>query len=109
MSMNWIILVITRGSAIMARKEQNRTLELLITRSLSSVRLLLAKSTAYAAEFTVVTSITLLVTLRLIPQFDPHISAFRLSVATLCTALFRSHLTTSHLHSMQPVNLQSEE
>jgi ABC-2 type transport system permease protein len=84
----WIILAITRGSAILGRDEQNHTLELLLARPISRGALIAAKGLSLAAEFVIVGGITLVAIALLAPVFDLHVSAGRLALATLYTALF---------------------
>lgn len=84
----WIILAITRGSAVLGRDEQNHTLELLLARPVSRGTLLLAKGLSVAAEFVAVCGITLLVVVVCAPAFSLHVSTLHLAAAVLFTALF---------------------
>ncbi|HSX42619.1 MAG TPA: ABC transporter permease subunit [Candidatus Saccharimonadales bacterium] len=84
----WIILAITRGSAVLGRDEQNKTLEVLLARPISRGRLLLAKGLSLVAEFAVVGGITLLAVVVLNPVFDLHVGTSKLALATLYTAAF---------------------
>ncbi|HSX05719.1 MAG TPA: ABC transporter permease subunit [Candidatus Saccharimonadales bacterium] len=84
----WIILAITRGSAVLGRDEQNHTLELVLARPISRPRLLLAKSLSLFVEFVAVAGVTLLAIIALAPLFGMHIGAAHLAVATIYTALF---------------------
>jgi ABC-2 type transport system permease protein len=84
----WIILAVTRGTSLLGREEQNHTLELLLARPISRTQLLIAKTTAFTLEFTVVTGLTLLTLLVCCPLFDLKISAVNLFMATLYTDLF---------------------
>jgi len=84
----WIILAITRGSAVLGRDEQNHTLELLLARPIARGKLLAAKALSLFVEFVVVGGVTLLAIVLLTPLFDMHISTGRLVLATAYTALF---------------------
>jgi ABC-2 type transport system permease protein len=84
----WIILAITRGSAILGRDEQDHTLELLLARPFSRGSMLLAKALSLVGEFVVVGGVTLLGILLLAPMFKLHINSGHLALATLYTALF---------------------
>jgi ABC-2 type transport system permease protein len=88
MPMIWVILAITRGSNILGREEQTRTLELLLARPVSRTRLLTAKALALLLEFCVVSGITLVLLLCLAPLFDLHVATGPLALATIYTALF---------------------
>lgn len=88
MPMIWVILAITRGSNILGRDEQSRTLELLLSRPLSRTGLLLAKALALFLEFTIISGLTLILLLGLAPLFDLHIATSRLALATIYTAIF---------------------
>lgn len=84
----WIILAITRGSAILGNVEQDHTLELLLARPISRGRLLFAKALSLVLEFVIVSGVTLLAIVILTPLFDMHIGSLRLTLATLYTAAF---------------------
>lgn len=84
----WIILAITRGSAILGREEQSHTLELLLARPLNRSKLLFSKSLAFMIEFAVVAGVTLFAIILAAPLCSLHIGWWHLFVATLYTALF---------------------
>jgi ABC-2 type transport system permease protein len=84
----WIILAITRGSAILGKEESSRTLELLLARPLSRSKLLTAKAAALASELLLVGLATFVAACIACPLFDIHIPIARLTVTTLFTALF---------------------
>lgn len=84
----WIILAISRGSAVLGRDEQNHTLELLLARPVSRGRLLLAKALSLVVEFIVVGGATLVAVILLSPLFDLHIATRYLALATAYTAAF---------------------
>lgn len=84
----WIILAITRGTAILGKEESSRTLELLLSRPLSRSRLLTAKAAALASELLVVGAVTFAASAIACPLFDIHVSLLRLGVAFLLTAVF---------------------
>lgn len=84
----WIILAVTRGSAVLGRDEQNHTLELLLARPISRGQLLLAKAGSLLAEFVIVGGLTLLAIIVFAPIFDTHIGSSHLLVATIFTGLF---------------------
>jgi ABC-2 type transport system permease protein len=84
----WIIQAITRGSGILGRDEQDRTLELLLARPTSRGRLLLAKSASIFVEFAIVGAATLAAIVLLAPAFGMQIGAWPLAEATLYTLAF---------------------
>lgn len=84
----WIILAITRGSSILGKDEQSRTLELLLARPISRGRLLLGKALALFLEFSVVAATTLAAIVISAPLFSLHVSTGRLAMATAYTAIF---------------------
>lgn len=84
----WIILAITRGSAILGRDEQDHTLELLLARPISRGHLLLAKVLGLIGEFIVVGGVTLVGIILLAPAFKLHINTIHLGLATIYTILF---------------------
>lgn len=84
----WIILAITRGSAVLGRDEENHTLELLLARPISRSRLIAAKSISLLLEFVAVGGITLLAIVIFAPAFQLHVGTTRLVLATVYTALF---------------------
>ncbi|QQS18534.1 ABC transporter permease subunit [Candidatus Saccharibacteria bacterium] len=84
----WIILSVTRGAGILGREEQSHTLELLLARPISRVRLLAAKALAYTGEFAVVCGATLLAIVVCAPLFELHVGSDKLAITTLYTALF---------------------
>ena len=84
----WIILAITRGSAVLGRDEQNHTLELLLARPISRTRLLFAKGLSLIAEFAVVSVATVVLIALLAPAFKLHVGTGHLVVTALYTAAF---------------------
>jgi ABC-2 type transport system permease protein len=84
----WIILAITRGSAILGKEETSRTLELLLARPLSRSKLLTAKAAALASELLIVGLATFVAVAIACPIFAIHLPAERLALTTLTTALF---------------------
>lgn len=86
--MIWIILAITRGAAILGKEERDHTLELLLARPLSRVRLLIGKALALGTEYGIVTAVTLVFILLVSPLYDLHIGSKELAFTTLYTALF---------------------
>jgi ABC-2 type transport system permease protein len=84
----WIILAVTRGSAILGREEQSHTLELLLARPISRGALIAAKALSLVTEFVVVGGAALLTITLLAPGFNLHIGAGHLALATLYTAVF---------------------
>lgn len=84
----WIILAVTRGSAALGRDEQDKTLELLLSRPISRGSLLTAKALALTLEFAVVSGATLLAIVVLTPRFNMHVGIWHLALATAYTAAF---------------------
>ena len=84
----WIILAITRGSAVLGRDEQDHTLELTLARPISRSRLLAAKALSLVGEFAIVSSVTLLAVVLLAPLFGMHLGTARLALTTFYTAVF---------------------
>lgn len=84
----WIILAITRGSSILGREEQARTLEMLLARPISRGRLLAAKAVALAAEFMVITAVTGALIIIACPMFGIHIPSVSLALTIAYTSLF---------------------
>jgi ABC-2 type transport system permease protein len=84
----WIILAITRGSAILGRDEQNHTLELLLARPISRGSILAAKGISLLVEFTCVSMTAISVIALLAPLFSLHVGTGRLVATTVYTALF---------------------
>jgi len=84
----WIILAITRGSAILGREEQSHTLELLLARPISRGRLLAAKALSLICECLIIGAITAAAIVILAPLFALHLATWRLLLATLYTLLF---------------------
>jgi len=84
----WIILAITRGSGVLGKDEQDRTLELALARPVSRGGLLLAKGLSLAVEFVVVGGLTLLAVVLAAPLFGMHVGTIHLAVTTAYTALF---------------------
>ncbi|HSX31075.1 MAG TPA: ABC transporter permease subunit [Candidatus Saccharimonadales bacterium] len=84
----WIILAITRGSAVLGRDEESHTLELVLARPLSRGRLLLAKGLSLVSEFVVIGSVTVAAVALLAPLFNLHIGTSHLVLATAYTAAF---------------------
>jgi ABC-2 type transport system permease protein len=84
----WIILAITRGSAVLGREEQNHTLELLLARPITRGRLLLAKALSVLLESVVVSGVTLCSLILFAPLFHLNVANGRLALATLYTILF---------------------
>ncbi len=84
----WIILAITRGSSALGREESSKTLEVLLAQPISRTKLLTGKLLSFFIEFALVAGATLLATVALAPIADMHVSAARLTMATIYTALF---------------------
>jgi len=84
----WIILALSRGSAVLGREEQSHTLELLLARPLSRSRLLVSKALALILEFVAVGLVALAVIVGLAPSLGLHISTWHLVLATLYTLAF---------------------
>lgn len=84
----WLILAITRGSAILGRDEQDHTLELLLARPIGRGKLLFAKALSLLGEFVIIGGITLLAIILLAPAFKLHVNSGHLALAAFYTALF---------------------
>lgn len=84
----WIILAISRGSAVLGREEQSHTLELLLARPISRTQLVLSKLASLVIELLIVGGITLVATILLAPLFQLHVGASPLFWTTLYTILF---------------------
>jgi len=84
----WIILAITRGSGILGKEEQSRTLELLLARPMSRTQLVLAKLAALVLELLIVGGVSLAAIVVLAPVFQLHMGASALFWTTLYTILF---------------------
>lgn len=84
----WIILAVTRGSAILGRDEQNHTLELTLARPISRGRVMLAKALALLSEFVIAGGMTLLAIIICCPLFALHLSTLHLIMTTIYTAAF---------------------
>ena len=84
----WIILAISRGSAVLGRDEQNHTLELPLARPIGRGRLLIAKALSLLVEFVLVGGATLVTVVVVAPLFDLHIATRYLAMATAYTAAF---------------------
>lgn len=84
----WIILAISRGSTALGRDEQDKTLELLLSRPISRSALLTAKAIALALEFAIVSGVTLLVIVVVTPRFNMHVGIWHLALTTAYTAAF---------------------
>jgi len=82
----WIILSVTRGSAVLGREEQNHTLELLLARPVKRGGLLLAKALSLVGEFVIVGGVTLLAVVFIAPAFGLHVGTSKLMLATVYTA-----------------------
>ncbi len=84
----WIILAITRGSSVLGREEQDKTLEILLSQPISRTRLLFAKAISLMIELLVVGAVCCVILIVLGPVFDLDIGASRIMGASLLTALF---------------------
>lgn len=84
----FIILTITRGSALIGREEQDRTLELLLARPLSRGRLLLGKALAGILETAFVAAVSTLAVIVFAKAVGMDIAAARLILTGLYTWLF---------------------
>jgi ABC-2 type transport system permease protein len=84
----WIILAITRGSAILGGDEQNHTLELWLSRPIGRGNLLVAKGVSLILEFVIIGTATLLTIVLLAPAFQLHIGTSHLILAVIYTVLF---------------------
>lgn len=84
----FIILAISRGSGLLGRDEQDRTLELLLARPLSRGRLLLAKAAAGVMELFIVAAVATAVTIGLARAVNMGIGTGVLVVTSLYTFLF---------------------
>ena len=84
----WIILAVTRAGGILGRDEQNHTMELLLARPISRIRLIFAKALSLILELFIVGGITLAAIIVLAPLFDLHIGTWRLGLATAYTVAF---------------------
>ncbi len=84
----WIILAITRARSVLAKDEQEHTIELALARPISRTGLLAAKATALITEFVIIAGVTLLAIALFAPLFDLHIASMRLILVTAYTAVF---------------------
>ncbi len=84
----WIILAITRGSAILGKDEQDHTLELLLARPISRGKLLMAKMLSLVTEFVFVAAATLFAIMLLAPLFGLHVGVMPLLLTIIYTAIF---------------------
>ncbi|HET9174638.1 MAG TPA: ABC transporter permease subunit [Candidatus Saccharimonadales bacterium] len=84
----FIILSITRGSAVLGRDEQDRTLELLLARPVSRGRLLAGKALAVAIETLLVAIVATLVSVVLANAVGLHLASMRLVAIGVYTWLF---------------------
>lgn len=84
----FIILTITRGSALLGRDERDHTLELLLARPLSRGRLLLGKALAGVLETFVVAAVSTLATIVLAKVVGMDIAVGRVAATGLYTWLF---------------------
>lgn len=84
----WIILSITRGNSILGKEETDHTLELLLSRPISRIRLLLAKAMSLFFEMLIVGGLTTILVLVLCPIFDLHVANSRLISVSFFTLIF---------------------
>jgi len=84
----YIILTVTRGSALVGREEQSHTLELLLARPISRGQLLAGKAASLVLELGIITTITTLAILGLGHLVDIDIAVSRLIITSVYTALF---------------------
>lgn len=84
----WIILTVTRGSALLGKEEESKTLELLLARPISRGRLLAAKAISGIAELLIVCVAALVGLLLFTRVVSLDISASSLAITTAYTALF---------------------
>jgi ABC-2 type transport system permease protein len=85
-----IILAIGLGSSLLAREEQSHTLELLLSRPISRVRLLMAKALAGWTVLLVVNAVVAVVTVALIRLINMDISTTNVLLAHLQLFLLAS-------------------
>ena len=83
-----IIMAVGLGSSLLAKEEQNRTLELLLARPISRGRLLAAKAIAGTSLLVVVSLVTGLVTIALAKAVNMQISIGYLLLANTYATLF---------------------
>ncbi len=84
----YIIYAITRGSNLIGREEQDRTLELLLSRPISRGRLLLAKATSGLIELLIIASVATVTSVILAGRVNMDISVKDLIVINAMTLLF---------------------
>lgn len=84
----FIIMTVTLGSSILARDEQDRTLELLLARPVSRSRLLLAKAIAGIMAVLIVGTVTTAATLLLARMVNIDMSSGKLLLASMFALLF---------------------
>lgn len=84
----YIIMAIGLGSSLLARDEQNHTLELLLARPISRGKILLAKALAGTAVLGIVSVVATVLAVGLAPIFDLDISVGHLLLVNLWCTLF---------------------
>lgn len=84
----WIILTVTRGSALLGKEEESKTLELLLARPISRGKLLTAKALSGIVELLIVSIAALAGLLLFTKVVGLDISAGALAITTAYTALF---------------------
>lgn len=84
----YIIYAITRGSNLIGREEQHRTLELLLSRPISRGRLLLAKAMSGVIELLIIGGVATITSVVLAGRVNMDISVKDLVVVNLATLLF---------------------
>lgn len=84
----WIILSITRGSSLLGKEEEAKTLELLLARPISRGRLLAAKALSGVIELFVVSVAALVALIGFCKVVGLDISSSALAITTAYTALF---------------------
>lgn len=84
----FIIMTVTLGSSILARDEQDRTLELLLARPVSRTRLLLAKALAGITAVVIVGGVSTAVTLVLARAVNIDMGSSKLLLASVFALLF---------------------